>query len=269
VRSSSAVSSRTVDGASGREPVARRDGLRILGFRLGDAIGLGLGGCVALVILINALFLQAGPHPAPIFSEAPNPASPAPAVTPRPATGVTTSALPRPRPADIPAARADLPATPRASTAIIADIQRELARRGYYDGLVDGLHGPKTDAAIREFEAVAGLKSGAEPNEDLLRAILRSMQKAKPAASAPGARSAAPARPDPIAELISPSKRVLAVQRALTDFGYGQIKPTGILDAPTQAAIAKFERARKLPVTGQISDRLARELAVVTGRPLD
>ena len=36
-------------------------------------------------------------------------------------------------------------------------------------------------------------------------------------------------RNDPIAELIAPSQRVLAVQRALADFGYGQIKPTGVV----------------------------------------
>ncbi len=81
--------------------------------------------------------------------------------------------------------------------------------------------------------------------------------------------SAAPLRQDPIAELIAPTKRVLAVQRALSDFGYGQIKPTGILDAETQAAIEKFERTRKLPVTGQASERVARELASVVGHPIE
>jgi len=37
----------------------------------------------------------------------------------------------------------------------------------------------------------------------------------------------------------------------------------------TQAAVAKFERDRKLPVTGQVSDRLVRELAIVIGHPID
>ena len=60
-----------------------------------------------------------------------------------------------------------------------------------------------------------------------------------------------------------------ALQRALAQYGYGQIKPTGIVDAETRAAIEKFERERKLPVTGQPSERVARELAGLTGRPLD
>jgi peptidoglycan hydrolase-like protein with peptidoglycan-binding domain len=62
---------------------------------------------------------------------------------------------------------------------------------------------------------------------------------------------------------------VLAVQRALAEFGYGQIKPTGTVNAETKAAIEKFERERKLPVTGQVSDRVTRELAAITGRPLE
>ena len=59
------------------------------------------------------------------------------------------------------------------------------------------------------------------------------------------------------------------MQRALTEYGYGQLKPTGTIGADTQAAIQKFERDRKLPVTGQMSDRLVRELAAMIGRPID
>jgi peptidoglycan hydrolase-like protein with peptidoglycan-binding domain len=64
-------------------------------------------------------------------------------------------------------------------------------------------------------------------------------------------------------------RRVAAVQRALTEYGYGQLKPTGTIGTDTQAAIQKFERERKLPLTGQISDRLMRELAAVIGHPVD
>ena len=88
----------------------------------------------------------------------------------------------------------------------------------------------------------------------------------KPAAAA---AATAPAHSDPIAALLAPSQRVLAVQRALADFGYGQIKPTGVAGPDTQAAIEKFERDHHLPVTGQISDRLVRDLAAMTGRPLE
>jgi peptidoglycan hydrolase-like protein with peptidoglycan-binding domain len=64
-------------------------------------------------------------------------------------------------------------------------------------------------------------------------------------------------------------RRVAAVQRALTEYGYGQLKPTGTMGTDTQAAIQKFERERRLPLTGQMSERLVRELTAVIGHPID
>jgi hypothetical protein len=96
---------------------------------------------------------------------------------------------------------------------------------------------------------------------------------AAPAAPASVARPPAPipvsSRSDPVGDLIIASRRVAAVQRALTDYGYGQLKPTGTVGSDTLAAIQKFERDRKLPITGQMSDRLVRELSAATGRAID
>jgi len=158
-----------------------------------------------------------------------------------------------------------IPAT-RTRAQIVSDIQRELSKRGFFDGPTDGVYGAKTDAAIRDFEQAAGMKPSLQPDEALLRAIMRSAFLA----SSPSA----PRPPAPIATRATPGKpasatHLVAVQRALADFGYGQLKPNGILGPETRAAIERFERERKLPVTGQISDRLLRELAVVTGRPLE
>jgi peptidoglycan hydrolase-like protein with peptidoglycan-binding domain len=135
---------------------------------------------------------------------------------------------------------------------------------------VDGLYGPKTDGAIRDFEQAAGLKPSTEPNEALLQAIARAPAKlAKaPTAAAPAARPTV-ARNDVPAERPAPSKRIIALQRALAEYGYGQIKPSGVMDADTQSAIERFERERRLPITGQASDRVVRELAAMTGRPLE
>lgn len=74
---------------------------------------------------------------------------------------------------------------------------------------------------------------------------------------------------DPIAELIGPSPRITAVQRALTQYGYGQIRPSGMLDGPTSEAIEKFERDHKLPVDGRVSDRLVGELSAMVGHPIE
>jgi peptidoglycan hydrolase-like protein with peptidoglycan-binding domain len=236
-----------------------------------DLVALALAGAAVCAIVVNALFLQKGPHPAPIFNARPV-ASQAPLAAAAPSakpirtvgaemTGAT--ALPRARPQDAELAKAEIAPPARSRLELIAEIQKELAKRGFYDGAADGVHGPKTDAAIREFEQSVGLKH-AEPSEQLLQAIIQSNARTKQAA-------ASAQRHDPIAELIapSPSKRILAVQRALSDFGYGQIKPTGTLDGPTQEAIKQFEHFKKMPVTGQISPRLLRELSATTGRPLE
>jgi hypothetical protein len=58
------------------------------------------------------------------------------------------------------------------------------------------------------------------------------------------------------------------VQRALSEFGYGQIRPTGTIDPDTQRAIAEFEHERNLPISGQLSERLIRELSAATRRTL-
>jgi peptidoglycan hydrolase-like protein with peptidoglycan-binding domain len=201
-------------------------------------------------IVTNALFLQKGPHPAPIFATRPLLLPQETALAPRLQSAQST------------------PVTETGNQArlqLIANIQRELTRKGFYDGPADGIWGSKTDAAVRDFIQAAGLKTNAEASDTLLRAITGS--NAKPLSTG----SASSVTSDPIARLIAPapSKRVTAVQRALSDFGYGQIKPTGILDPDTRAAVEKFERERRLPVDGQISDRFVRELAAMTGRPLE
>jgi len=253
--------------------------------------GFAVGAFATLAILFNVLFMQSGSHPAPMFKDTFVPAKPVKdALAPtKPAKDVLVSTtkpvdatdgapahamVPRPRPADPAPAQAPAkvaaPPGSRTPGEIIADIQRELVRRGYYDGVVDGLYGPKTDAAIRDFEQGAGLKPSTEPNETLLQAMVRAPAKLTkaPTPSAIAGRPS-PGRGEAAVERPAPSKRVIAVQRALAEFGYGQIRPSGIIDAETQTAIEKFERERKLPITGQASDRVVRELAAMTGRPLE
>jgi peptidoglycan hydrolase-like protein with peptidoglycan-binding domain len=91
----------------------------------------------------------------------------------------------------------------------------------------------------------------------------------RPAAATVVPQPIAARRNDPIAELIGPSSRIAAVQRALAEFGYGQIKASGVLDDATSNAIESFERGHKLPVTGGISDRLVSDLAAMVGHPLE
>ena len=124
-------------------------------------------------IFVNALFLQQGPHPSPIFAARPllhrEEAASAPRIQAR-------AAQCRRRPGA------------RRARQLIADIQRELTRHGFYDGPADGIWGAKTDAAAREFVQAAGLKINPEASEALLRAITAS--NAKPASRRRGAGAA-------------------------------------------------------------------------------
>jgi peptidoglycan hydrolase-like protein with peptidoglycan-binding domain len=220
-----------------------------------ESVGILMATLAVLTIFVNALYLQNGPHPAPIFATRP-------LLAPAPVVASTVPVRPRAaEPVQAPPAASEAPVRNRVQ--LIAEIQRELARRGYYDGTADGVWGAKTDSGARDFLQASGLRTNPEASEDLLRAL----QTAKPKAIS--AAAVGPVRNDPIADLIAPSKRVLSIQRALSDFGYGQIKPTGAYDPETRAAIEKFERDHKLPITGQISDRFVRELAAMTGRPLE
>src|SRR6184192_1584127 len=170
----------------------------------------GVVACAAVIAIIaNALFLQAGRHPSPMFGSVV--AMPAAALAP-------ASPLPRPRPVEADAK----PAEPKATDPLAS--------------------------LVKATSAPAAVPSN----------IVR-----------PPAPIPASSRNETIANPSPGSRRVAAVQRALTEYGYGQLKPTGTVGSDTQAAIQKFERERKLPVTGQMSDRLVRELIVVTGRPIE
>jgi peptidoglycan hydrolase-like protein with peptidoglycan-binding domain len=273
-----------------------------------EFVALLTASVATLTILINALFLQRGPHPAPLFAARPVAVREVPLNVRHPPSAPARVVPPAPAPA-------------RSHAQITADIQRELARRGFYDGSIDGIWGARTDAGVRDFAQGAGIKVEAEPSEGLLRALAASPVKAgaqvaamqpapaqpaptQPAPTQQAPTQHAPGRNDPIARIITPasapasapvvtsapapapavmaapapaaspvavtpSKRVLAIQRALADFGYGQIKPTGVYDGETRTAIENFERERGLPPTGKVSDRLVRALGGMTGRPLD
>jgi peptidoglycan hydrolase-like protein with peptidoglycan-binding domain len=222
-----------------------------------EFVGLLTGGLAVLTILINALFLQHGPHPAPIFATRPW-TKPAKSVVLPPTNPHKT------QPSRVAPAERTAPAWTQAQ--LIYDIQRELAQRGFYDGAVDGIWGAKTDAAARSFVKAAALTVDAQPSEALLRAIVASTHASVSRDAVP---AATPVRSDPIAAALAPSKRVLAVQHALADFGYGQIKPTGVIDNGTQAAIERFQRDRGMPVDGRMSDGFVRALAAMSGRPLE
>jgi hypothetical protein len=181
-------------------------------------------------IIANAIFMQAGRHPSPMFGGS----VVVPMAMPAPAPALNP--LPRPRPVEAAAAAKSV------GPIDVKPLDNKPA---------DPLHLVKPAAAPPAAPSAVAAPSAAPTS------VMR------PPAPVP------PSRIDPVGDLITNSRRVASVQRALTEYGYGQLKPTGTIGSDTQAAIQKFERDRKLPVTGQMSDRLVRELTAMTGKPIE
>lgn len=187
-------------------------------------------------IVGNALFLQTGRHPAPMFGTVIN--------LPAPPSSAFSSPLPRPRPlgAD------SLPLEPKPMEFRTAE--------------------PKAPERVapekateKPAEQTASTARAADPLTNLVKATM----------APPHSQSIVAMRPPaPIPAPQSPAvRRVAAVQRALAETGYGQLKVTGAMSGETQVAIQRFERGHNMPVTGQVSDRLLRELAAAIGHPVE
>ena len=54
---------------------------------------------------------------------------------------------------------------------VVTQVQKELQKRGYYDGSIDGKTSPQTRAAAMRFQADAGLSVSGTVNEELLKAL--------------------------------------------------------------------------------------------------
>jgi hypothetical protein len=202
-----------------------------------DMVAGLLAASAICAILANALFLQAGRHPSPMFGSV--------VTLPAPQAAVV-SPLPRPRPVELASEPPEI---------------RPVEVRG-----ADPKHVETRSADPRSDSRNLDAKNPDPRNPDPMANLV---VKSTGAPSAAPANVARPPAPIPATTQSAGARRVAAVQRALTQYGYGQLKPTGAVGSDTQAAITKFERDRKLPVTGQMSDRLVKELTAMIGHPID
>jgi peptidoglycan hydrolase-like protein with peptidoglycan-binding domain len=196
-----------------------------------DSVALFMCAGIAAAISVNALFLQGGmsiKRDVPVAASAPRQAA---APAPAPAT-----TAPAPQQA----------ANPDDTNMLVREVQSELQRRGLYDGPADGKFGPKTEAAIFDFEIGAGLKPTGRPNPQVLAAMRASNQPS-----------------------IVASPRVAAVQRALVELKFGPVTADGVAGEATRAAIRRFEASRGLPQKGEITPSLMRQLSSATGTEIN
>ncbi|MBB4262157.1 MULTISPECIES: peptidoglycan-binding domain-containing protein [unclassified Bradyrhizobium] len=194
-----------------------------------------LAGLVAVAaigaIVANALFLQTGRHPAPMFGTVIN--------LPAPSAVALSNPMPRPRPVGADTS----PLEPRATEFRAEPKPAERAAE---------------KPPEKPVEATASTpRAGSDPMTNLVKATTST----PPSAMRP---------PAPIPVPQSPAaRRIAGVQRALSEYGYGNLKITGTMSGETQSAIQKFEREHKMQVTGQLSDRLLRELGAAIGHPVE
>jgi hypothetical protein len=209
--------------------------LRILLHSPKDTIAGFVAFAAVSAIIANALFLQAGRHPAPMFGSLAIPATALPPANP----------LPRARPME-----ADGALFEQKPTEIKPAESKTTESRASESKASEKAGDPKSTDSIANL--VKGSATAPTPSSNL----------ARPPAAIPTL-----SRGD--AGQNTGSRRVAAVQRVLTEYGYGQLKATGTIGSDTQAAILKFERDHKMPPTGQMSDRLVHELAAMIGHPVD
>ncbi len=184
---------------------------------------------VVSAIVANALVMQTGRHPAPMFGTVIN--------LPAPPSVALSSPLPRPRPL----AADSLPLEPKPMEFRPAE--------------------SKTVEKAPEKPAEPTASTRSDPLTNLVKVTTsaspsQSVVATRPPAAIPAQQSSA-------------TRRVAAVQRALSEYGYGQLKVTGAIGPETQTAIQKFEREHRMPVTGQVSDRLLHELSAAIGHPVE
>lgn len=166
-------------------------------------------------------------HSAPLLSSRAAPAIAA--KEPRIAEGIASPAQRRARPAVFLDGAAQMPAEKPAP-------QKSLAEKSGAGG------SPGQTAA----------KISPVTQSDQISDLLKAAEIPQPVPSASAAKAS------------GPSKSVLAAQRALQKLGF-VLKPDGLAGAATRQAIKQFERARGLPIRGELTPALVRQLTAEAG----
>lgn len=143
------------------------------------------------------------------------------------------------------AARPSAPQLAQASggieTAYVRGIQKELLAHGYNAGLVDGIAGPRTRAAIRTYQKDAGLVADGQPSKRLLDHLKFALPKVYSFG-------------EPV------MGHVLEVQRELAKRGYYLGPHDGRAGPATRRAVSWFQRDAGLAQDGSIDSRLLQQI---------
>lgn len=196
---------------------------------------IGMAATMALGIMVNALVLQKGHHPAPLFGKAAA-ASPAPAAAPKAVV------------AAIPAVHATAP-----NEAPPVDNASARSHR-----VVGGTH---ADASAGG-DAIGRLLAGEDPIPGKARATLAKASPAKSGSNKSGSNKPIAEKGDAKAKIVS------GAQRALTKLGF-TVPATGTNGPATRKAIEAFQKDHHLPVKGELDGKMVKLLAAESGVKID
>jgi peptidoglycan hydrolase-like protein with peptidoglycan-binding domain/DNA invertase Pin-like site-specific DNA recombinase len=132
-------------------------------------------------------------------------------------------------------------------------VQRTLRRLGWQPGPVDGLYGPRTEAAVTRFQSAARVAVDGIVGPDTRRALTRANNE-------PLRRGAGFAQPDG-------SPRVRALQVRLQRRGLRPGPVDGLFGPRTQAGVERLQRSGGVPVSGVVNPPTRRLLADAGGQP--
>ncbi|MGV2098316.1 peptidoglycan-binding domain-containing protein [Rhizobium sp. 21-4511-3d] len=254
------------------------------------------GGTVAFVVIFsfvaaNALWYQPGNHPHPFFRtrDLTSPFSIGRPSIEEPHPGaVTTFKIERPgEEGDASTTNATPPANAvsgQQPNQLVMDIQKELIRRGLYNGTADGVIGPRTSAAILFFEETVGMPQSGDATPDVLAALKTdsvgpsTIPAEKPREDVTSQASAE----DPVAAAIRSAEKqvktapaapkqvtsgeltsvdlVLKIQKGLANMAYANVGVDGVAGEQTRAAIRHFQKHYNLPENGEPNEAVLRKL---------
>ena len=144
------------------------------------------------------------------------------------------------------------------SSAVVRQAQTTLKDQGLYHGALDGISGPKTHSALREYQRSQNLSVTGRLDDQTLDQ-LGVNGTANREANGEANREA----PASTANTVSVDT-AQAAQRALQDKGFYNGPIDGIVGPNTRAAIREYQAKNNYPVDGMLTEETAQHLGVAT-----
>ena len=132
----------------------------------------------------------------------------------------------------------------------VRDLQQDLTTLGYYWAEITGNFGPKTEAAVKEFQRKNGLTADGIAGPDTLNAIAAQVERNGGSSSSSSSSSSGT-----YIKLNSQGTKVSQLQEDLKALGYYYAEITGNVGSKTEAAIKEFQRDHGLTADGVAGPR--------------